>query len=336
MPGWLVEECEKRYTPPPETLGVDVNALGVPSIPELLEATGWALQSSNGNGVTYWTRPGKPDGTSAVHNHLGTDTLKVFSTAPECSGMTTEGTHNRLSVYAHLCHGGDFGAALKALTFKKLGKKATTDVPEPGDGVFLVRASDVTVEDVEWFDDKLIPLRVVTLVVGLDGVGKSTVLYTKAAKATLGELPGVFYGTPCDVVVASSEDHAGTVIVPRLLAANADLAHVHIVKCRRYGAEGEIALPDDLPAVADVIEEVGARVPHRRPVGGAHADERRHAQSPTCSTSARAARTYRRMATARCRCCRPFQRCTVNRRPVPYFRLESVEGHSPLRARLRR
>jgi hypothetical protein len=259
MPGWLVEECEKRYTPPPETRGVDVNALGVPSIPELLEATGWALQSSNGNGVTYWTRPGKPDGTSAVHNHLGTDTLKVFSTAPECSGMTTEGTHNRLSVYAHLCHGGDFGAALKALTFKKLGKKATTDVPEPGDGVFLVRASDVTVEDVEWFDDKLIPLRVVTLVVGLDGVGKSTVLYTKAAKATLGELPGVFYGTPCDVVVASSEDHAGTVIVPRLLAANADLAHVHIVKCRRYGAEGEIALPDDLPAVADVIEEVGAR-----------------------------------------------------------------------------
>jgi Bifunctional DNA primase/polymerase, N-terminal/AAA domain len=261
MPDWLVDECEKRYTAPPETKGVDVGALGVPSIPALLEAAGWALQSSNGNGgVTYWTRPGKGDGTSAVHNHLGTDTLKVFSTAPECSGMTTEGTHNRLSVYTHLCHGGDFGAALKELTFKKLATKAgTIDVPEPGDGVFLVRADAVTVEDVEWFDDKLIPLRVVTLVVGIDGVGKSTVLYTKAAKATLGELPGVFYGTPCDVVVASSEDHAGTVIVPRLLAADADLEHVHIVKCRRYGAEGEIALPDDLPAVADVIEEVGAR-----------------------------------------------------------------------------
>jgi hypothetical protein len=139
------------------------------------------------------------------------------------------------------------------------GAGAEQEEPAPGDGVFIVRASDVVLEDVEYFDDKLIPLRVVTLVVGIDGVGKSTLLYTKAASATRGELPGAFYGTPCDIVVASSEDHAGTVIVPRLLAADADLARVHIVKCRRYGAEGEIALPDDLPAVDGAVGEVGAR-----------------------------------------------------------------------------
>src|SRR5262249_21359365 len=115
-------------------------------------------------------------------------------------------------------------------------------------------------EHVTYFDDGLIPLRVTTIMSGLDGVGKSTVLYTKAAQATRGKLPGEFHGSPVDVVIASSEDHPGSVIVPRLVAAGADLTRVHVVKVRREGITGDIALPEDLPAVAEKVKAVGARL----------------------------------------------------------------------------
>jgi hypothetical protein len=113
---------------------------------------------------------------------------------------------------------------------------------------------------VEYLEEGIIPLRVVTLMTGLDGVGKSTILYTKAARATRGSLPGVFDGEPVDVVIASSEDHPATVIVPRLIAAGADLDRVHIVKVRRDGLDGEIILPDDIEEVAHRVGQIAARL----------------------------------------------------------------------------
>jgi putative DNA primase/helicase len=130
---------------------------------------------------------------------------------------------------------------------------------EPPDGVQLIRASDIELETVDYLDDKLIPLRVVTLVTGVDGVGKSTLLYAKAALATRGKLPGAFKRTPVDVVIASSEDHPGSVILPRLIAAGSDLEHVHIVQVRRDGFAGDMALPDDLPKLEAEVMRVGAR-----------------------------------------------------------------------------
>jgi hypothetical protein len=129
-----------------------------------------------------------------------------------------------------------------------------------GEGVYLVKASEIEPEDGDYFEQDLIPLKVVTLVVGIDGVGKSTILYAKAALATRGNLPGKFEGAPVDVVIASSEDHPNTVIIPRLKAAGADLQRVHIVKVRRQGLDGEISLPDDLDAVALEVARVGARL----------------------------------------------------------------------------
>lgn len=131
---------------------------------------------------------------------------------------------------------------------------------DEADGVYLLRADEIEAERVDYLDQGLIPLRVVTLVTGVDGVGKSTMLYTKAAAATRGTLPGTFIGEPVDVVIASSEDHPGSVIKPRLIAARADLERVHLVKCRRHGLEGDIALPDDLPQLEEAVKAVGARL----------------------------------------------------------------------------
>jgi hypothetical protein len=126
------------------------------------------------------------------------------------------------------------------------------------DGVYLVTASSIRAEHVEYLEDPLLPTRVPTVVTGLDGVGKSTILYDKAARATRGQLEGAFKGEPVDVVIASCEDHPASVIKPRLVAAGADLSHVHIVKVRRDGIDGDISLPDDIAAIDDKIAEVNA------------------------------------------------------------------------------
>lgn len=141
-----------------------------------------------------------------------------------------------------------------------LGPEPVASARSGGDGVVLLRASDIKPERVEYLDDNLIPLRVVTLTVGLDGVGKSTAMYSKAAAATRGLLPGAYAGTPVDVVIASSEDHPGSVIKPRLCAAGADLDRVHVVKVHRDGITADITLPDDLDDLSNRVVEVGARM----------------------------------------------------------------------------
>ena len=166
-----------------------------------------------------------------------------------------EASRSELMAAAHEVAATDYNVYQAVLD----GLEALQRAPDPS-GVYLVRASEIKAESVEWFEDGLIPLRVVTLITGLDGVGKSTILYTKGALATRGKLPGHFKGAPVDVVIASSEDHAQTVIKPRLAAAGADLDRVHIVKVLRDGLDGEISLPDDLPEVAGQVEKVGARL----------------------------------------------------------------------------
>jgi AAA domain len=164
-----------------------------------------------------------------------------------------------LTVMDHLDWCTDEYRAANKLCFD--GEKWVSASSTPnGEGVYLVKASMIEPEDVDYFEENLIPLKVVTLITGLDGVGKSTILYAKAALATRGELPGAFEGAPVDVVVASSEDHPNSVIVPRLIAAGADLDRVHVVKVNRDGLTGDIALPDDLDAVALEVGRVGARL----------------------------------------------------------------------------
>jgi hypothetical protein len=64
--------------------------------------------------------------------------------------------------------------------------------------------------------------------VGREGMGK-TVTYAAwlAGRLTRGELPGEWEGWPAEVVYIGHEDDRATVLVPRLVAAGADLAQFH-------------------------------------------------------------------------------------------------------------
>jgi putative DNA primase/helicase len=83
---------------------------------EILEPHGWTKAFSRGD-TQYWRRPGKDHGVSATTGHC--KGLKVFSSS---TAFSTDGTHSKLYAHALLNHGGDVGAATKALVQAGYGR----------------------------------------------------------------------------------------------------------------------------------------------------------------------------------------------------------------------
>src|SRR6516225_9389976 len=92
-------------------------------------------------------------------------------------------------------------------------------------------AADVTPQPVEWLWPGRVALGKLTLIAGEAGLGKSQLSVAMVAAVTTG---GPW---PCgegqaplgSAIVLSAEDGAADTIVPRLLAAGADLTRVHLV-----------------------------------------------------------------------------------------------------------
>jgi hypothetical protein len=96
----------------------------------------------------------------------------------------------------------------------------------------------------------------VSLLGGREGIGKSTCAYTIAAQLTKGTLAGAYQGQPKSVVIAATEDSWSHTIVPRLMAADADLARVFrvdVVTTEGFGSE--LSLPVDIPALSEKAVE---------------------------------------------------------------------------------
>lgn len=127
--------------------------------------------------------------------------------------------------------------------------------PETGAGgrrkVRLTPASDIAIARTHWLWEGRIAIGTFALLAGREGLGKSTVGYWLAARVTRGELAGELAGKPRGVMICATEDTYAEVIVPRLMAAGADLSLVYRVDVEREGGPaGELSLPEDLAAVA--------------------------------------------------------------------------------------
>lgn len=136
-----------------------------------------------------------------------------------------------------------------------------TDVtPEgPHRQVTLTPASSIRVRPIHWLWKDRIALGSLALLAGREGLGKSTVAYTLAADVTRGRLPGVYLGQPRGVIIAATEDSWEHTIVPRLMAAGADLDRVFRVDVTTVaGVHTELSLPRDLSAMADAMVQVDA------------------------------------------------------------------------------
>ena len=130
-----------------------------------------------------------------------------------------------------------------------------THLPDTGTRtVTLTPASSVKVRPVRWLLNNQIALGTLALLAGREGIGKSLVAYTYAAQITTGTMPGQYVGKPRAVIVAATEDSWSSTIVPRLMAASADLDLVYRADVTTSeGVDTGLVLPRDLTALENEV-----------------------------------------------------------------------------------
>lgn len=110
----------------------------------------------------------------------------------------------------------------------------------------------------DWLWEDRIPMGEITALGGKAGAGKSTLLATFAAWITQGKMRGNFYGQPRNVLYIPNEDSVEKGLLPRLMAAGADLERVHKPDIMTLDAECPIVLPEDCDRLIEVCNELEA------------------------------------------------------------------------------
>jgi hypothetical protein len=114
---------------------------------------------------------------------------------------------------------------------------------------------------IDWLWEHWIPRRALSEIVGDPGLGKSTMMISIVARTTRGlrvdDDTQPVEGGPGDVVLLATEDDLDSVILPRLIAAGADLARVHPISGVTLGdgTQRSFLFPDDLPLLKELITQ---------------------------------------------------------------------------------
>lgn len=114
--------------------------------------------------------------------------------------------------------------------------------------------SHIERKPIQWLWDGRIPLGKLTILDGEPGLGKSTLVCELAACISTGRLlPGQTVPLIGDVLLLNAEDAADDTIKPRLEAAGADLARVHV-------HTGLLKIPDDLHKLEEIVNAYPIRL----------------------------------------------------------------------------
>ena len=127
---------------------------------------------------------------------------------------------------------------------------------EPGeDGTrWVLRPFSAAVSrQTQWLLPGLIPLRFLTLVAGVGGLGKSTWLVRVAAEGSVADVPW-------ETIYVSFEDTADEVLRPRLEAAGGDPEFVHEVVLAESGSLDAFTLPRDIDNLTTLVRSRSARL----------------------------------------------------------------------------
>jgi hypothetical protein len=114
-----------------------------------------------------------------------------------------------------------------------------------------------------------IPLGALVLLGGREGVGKSTWCARLIAQVTNGKMEGEILGRPADVAICATEDAWAETIIPRLMAAGADLKRIWRIDVRDADVETGLSLPADVPALRQFIALHGVAMVILDPLLGA-------------------------------------------------------------------
>lgn len=113
--------------------------------------------------------------------------------------------------------------------------------------VTLAAASEVALTRPAWAWQHRIPVAGVTLMAGREGLGKTALAVHLMAAWTRGTLAGDMAGRPRDVIYCGMEDDRSSVLVPRLIAAGADLTRVLFVD---LPSGASFSIGEDTPSLA--------------------------------------------------------------------------------------
>lgn len=118
----------------------------------------------------------------------------------------------------------------------------------------LTRASSIQMRPVQWAWEGRFPSGCLAIVAGREGNAKTTWCHGFTADMTRGRVPGAYFGTPKNVIIAATEDSWAHTIVPRLAAAGADLERVFRIDVTTSdGVAGSLTLPVDTEALEEVM-----------------------------------------------------------------------------------
>jgi AAA domain len=138
-----------------------------------------------------------------------------------------------------------------------IGDEAPADQAEiAARRIVLTAASTIHPRRVKWAWDGRLALGTLGLLAGPEGLGKSTLAYWLAARITRGDLPGEYIGQPRAVLVCATEDSWAHTIVPRLMAAGANLELVHRVEVK---SADDITLGLSLPRDIHDLDQAAQR-----------------------------------------------------------------------------
>ena len=136
-----------------------------------------------------------------------------------------------------------------------------------------------------WLWEGFIPLGTATLMSGPGGVGKSSLVAWIVAQATNGELRGDLYGKPQHVSIIAEEDDTEAVLVPRLLAAGADMNLIDQISVQTFSSgyleEGLSSPPQikrDLDEIRNLLHENGTGLLVIDPVTAMQRDDNRRSE----------------------------------------------------------
>lgn len=156
------------------------------------------------------------------------------------------------------------------LPFEELDSK-TSDIigapveqkPDPR-RLKLTAASSIKSSRTNWLWDGRIPLGTLTTFGAKGGEGKSTFALYISSMLNAGTLEGDLQGKPASVLIISHEDDWGTVMLPRLKAAGANLDMIYKLAVETTVDEVTLetvpALPTDLDKLREACEQTDAKM----------------------------------------------------------------------------
>ena len=138
-----------------------------------------------------------------------------------------------------------------------VGQEPATDGEEAEDEGLIILSNTVA-QGRSWAYSDLIPLGVVTTLVGKQGQGKTTFAKTVGAELTKGTLPGDLLGQPSSVLISSFEEDCNSDVLPSVRYAGGDLDLIGFIPPRNDEPHKIAAWLDE--NVEEMEDESGTRV----------------------------------------------------------------------------